>query len=378
MIDASQERARACVRNNWVGSVLALGLMVLVMCAGSACKSGAPAGQPGAAKDTAEEASIAVSTVPAVSRAMPRYVMLTGTLVADRESNVAADVTGKVLTAPVDRGSVVKAGAVLAVLDKRSATISSREAAANVDLAREQADLAKLDCARADELLRTGAIGKAEYDRTKSRCQTAQLSVEAAAVRREAALKQLGDAVIRAPFSGVVSERLVDVGEFVEPRTPVVHLVSTDPLRLRINVPEQLVGEIKQGMSIELRVSALPDTWFAGTIRYIGAALREQTRDLLVEAVVPNPDQKLRPGMFAAVRLIMPKTPATVVPEASLRFDGELARLFVSRQGHLEERIVELGTRDDHVVEIRKGVATGEAVVSPFAVNAKDGAAVAH
>lgn len=339
------------------------------------CQPGAPAADKPNAPETPP---LQVATVPAVSRPMPRYVTLTGTLVADRESNVAADVTGKVLEAPVDRGTLVKAGGVLAILDKRSATISSREAAANVDLAREQAELARMDCTRADDLRKSGAIGQAEYDRTKSRCQSTQLSVDAAAVRREAALKLLGDAVIRAPFAGVISERLVDVGEFVEPRTAVVQLVAIDPLRLRLNVPEQLVGQVQQGMAIELQVSALPNTWFAGTIKYASAALREQTRDLLVEAVVSNPEHKLRPGMFAVARVLLPKAPTTVVPEASLRVDGELARLFVERQGHLEERIVELGTRDANLVEIKKGVVSGEAVVSPFALNAKDGATVAR
>src|SRR5262249_34017693 len=103
-----------------------------------------------------------------------------------------------------------------------------------------------------------------------------------------------------------------------------------------------------------------------------------QTRDLLVEAVVSNPEQKLHPGMFAVARLIMPKAPATSVPQASLRVEGELARLFVARQGVLEERIVELGVRDEPWVEIRRGVASGEAVVSPFSLDAKDGAPVAQ
>jgi membrane fusion protein, multidrug efflux system len=330
------------------------------------------------AQQVAEAKEIPVVTVPAASRPMPRYLTLTGTLVADRESNVAADVSGKVIALPVDRGSLVKAGAVLAVLDKRSANLSSREAAAAVELARAQADVAKLECTRADGLLASGAIGRAEYDRTKSQCETTLLSFGAAQVRQETALKNLGDAVIKAPFAGVVSERLIDVGEYLQPQSQVVHLVATDPLRLRLNVPEQLVGQVTAGMPVELQVSAYGEQWFAGTLRYLSASLREQTRDLLVEATVPNADQKLRPGMFAVARVVLPKAPATVVPQASLRLDGELARLFVSRQGHLEERIVELGTRDSELVEIRKGVSSGEAVVSPFSVEAKDGARVAH
>jgi RND family efflux transporter MFP subunit len=309
---------------------------------------------------------------------MPRYLTLTGALVADRESNVAANVAGKVISLPVDRGSPVREGAVLALLDKRSADISSREAAANVELARGNAELARTNCERADGLLQSGAIGKAEYERTRSACETSLSSLAAADARRDAALKSLGDAVIRAPFAGVVSERSIDVGEYVQAQTQVVHLVATDPLRLRLNVPEQMVGQVQQGMLVELQVSAYPDVWWKGTLRYVSAALREQTRDLLIEAVVPNPEQKLRPGMFAVARIIMPKAPATSVPEASLHVDGEFARLFVARHGVLEERIVELGVHDQPWVEIRRGVASGEAVVSPFSLDAKDGAPVAQ
>jgi len=325
-----------------------------------------------------ESAPVQVKTVSAESRPMPRFITLTGTLAADRESKVAADVTGKVLEVLVDRGSLVKAGGVLAVLDKRSANIVSKEAEANVALARSNADLARTNCDRAGELLKSGALGQAEFDRTMSTCDTSRSSLAAAEARREAALKSLGDAVIKAPFTGIVSERTIDVGEYVQPQTQVANLLAIDPLRLRISVPERNVSAITQGMEIQLQVSAFPDEWFKGSIKYVGAALREQTRDLLVEATVPNPQQKLRPGMFAVVRVILPKAPATVVPEASVRMDGQLARLFVADKGQLQERIVELGTRDAQLVEIRRGVHSGESVVSPFSVEAKDGAQVAQ
>jgi multidrug efflux pump subunit AcrA (membrane-fusion protein) len=81
--------------------------------------------------------------------------------------------------------------------------------------------------------------------------------------------------------------------------------------------------------------------------------------------------------MFAVARLVMPKAVTTVVPQASLHFDGELARVFVAHQGHLEERIVELGSKDAQLVEVRRGVKSGEAVVSPFSIEAKDGAPIA-
>jgi len=356
------------------GLVLSLGLGLCGCSKPATAEVSASTAQPSAA----QLGALSVSTVQADKRPMPRYLTLTGTLVADRESNVAANASGKVIELPVDRGSAVQADGVLAVLDKRSANISSREAAANVELARVNAELARLDCDRADGLLKTGAIGQAEYDRTKSACKSALSSLAAADARREAALKTLGDAVIRAPFAGIVSERNVDVGEYVEPRTQVVHLVATDPLRLRLNVPEQQVQEVQPDLQLQLQVSAFPEAWWPGTVRFVSAALREGTRDLLVEATVDNAEQKLRPGMFAVARLLLPKAEATAVPDASLHVDGDFARVFVVREGVLEERVVEVGTREDGWVEIRRGVTAGESVVSPFSVEAKDGAQIAQ
>ena len=360
----------------WAGKTLLLSLACALATGAFGCaRKGAP--QDDKADKRADDKPISAQTVQVALKPMPRYVTLTGSLVADRKSSVAADVAGKVLSVMVDRGSVVKAGAVLVVLDKRSAAIRSREATANVDLARSQAALARDECARADELLASGALGKAEFDRIKTQCQTSASSFEAAQARRDSALQSLGDAVIKAPFAGIVSERLVNVGEYVQPQTQVVQLVAADPIRLQLNVPEALLANVGMDTPVELSVSAFPDAWFRGTIQYMSAALRERSRDLLVEAVVPNPEQKLRPGMFALARLPLPKAEAPVVPQASLKVEGELVRLFVDRGGTLEERIVELGARDGDVVEIRKGVTRGESVVSPFPSEAKDGARIA-
>jgi membrane fusion protein (multidrug efflux system) len=352
-----------------------VGLASLAGLAAISCNRGSPAADKPVQE--AEAKPIQASTVKAGTQPMPRYVTLTGSLVADRASAVAADITGKVLSVLVDRGSVVKAGDILMVLDRRSATIRSKEAAANLQLARQQATLARDECNRADGLFGSGALGKAEFDRIKTQCQTSNSSFEAAQARSEAALQTLGDAVIKAPFAGVVSEKLVNVGEYVEARTQIVQLVAVDPIRLQMNVPESLLANIGPATPVELQVSAYPDRWWKGEVKYTSASLRERTRDLLVEAVIANPEQKLRPGMFALARVPLPKADAVTLPLASVKVEGDLARVFVNHEGTLEERLVELGAREGDVVEIRHGVKAGEAVVSPFPAEAKDGARLA-
>lgn len=359
---------KTCLNLSAVAGVLAL--------AAVSCSRHAPSAAYKLAQERAAK-PIQASTVKVTTHPMPRYVTLTGSLVADRASSVAADVTGKVLSVLVDRGSVVKAGDILVVLDRRTATIRSREAAANLQLARSQASLARDECARADGLFQSGALGKAEFDRIKTQCQTSDSSFEAAQARSEAALQTLGDAVIKAPFTGVVSERLINVGEYVQAQTQIVQLVAVDPIRLQMNVPEVLLANVGPATPVELQVAAYPDQWWSGTVRYVSASLRERTRDLLVEAVVANPEQKLRPGMFALARVPLPNADAPVVPQASVRVEGDLARMFVDHDGTLEERLVELGAREGVLIEIRHGVKVGEAVVSPFPAEAKDGARIA-
>jgi membrane fusion protein, multidrug efflux system len=355
------------MRESWVGFVIFALL---------ACGRGQGGAQTAVSDAPPPPKVVQVTTTSALQAEVPRFTTLTGSVVADQKSDVAADVSGKILSVPVERGASVKAGAVLALLDRRSANLSSREAAADAELASIQSELAKLDCARADWLFQTGALGRSEYEQSKARCKGATLALQAAQTRQEGALKVLGDAVIRAPFAGVISERFVNVGEYVRPESRIVTLVSSDPVRVQILVPEQLVGRVAVGMPMEVSVSAYPGESFAGTVRYMGAALRELTRDLVVEATVPNADLKLRPGMFAVVRLHLPKVLGVVVPMSSVRNDGSVSRLFVVHEGRIEERVVETGVREGERLEIVRGVAAGEQVVSKWAPELEDGARV--
>jgi RND family efflux transporter MFP subunit len=144
---------------------------------------------------------------------------------------------------------------------------------------------------------------QAEYDRISDQCRTTPLSVTASEARAHAAALVVGDGVIRAPFAGVVTERYVEVGQYVRQDTKVVALVDLDPLRLEFTVPEASLAAVKEGNKVTFTVSAYPDRSFDGTVKYVGAAVREATRDLVTEAIVPNADKFLRPGMFASVLL---------------------------------------------------------------------------
>ena len=337
---------------------------------------GIPASQAEAtAKAAPAEPSLSVETAAVGSEALPRTLTLTGTLIANRESGVAADVVGKVAEVYVERGSRVRAGSPLVRLDRRQASLQEAEARSQAAAAEAQATLAQAECARAEALFADGAINQAELDRSKAQCESASLGAHAARARRQMAEKTLGDLVIKAPFAGIVADRFVNPGEYVRPENQVASVVQLRPLRLELSVPESALANFGVGAEVAFSVAAYPQETFTGRIRFLGATVRRATRDLLVEAVVDNRDERLRPGMFAVAEVKLGEVTKPVVPKAALRTDERAGtdRLFVVKDGRVEERLVETGTTQGDRVAIETGVAAGERVVLSPAAEVRDG-----
>ncbi|MEP7049050.1 MAG: efflux RND transporter periplasmic adaptor subunit [Pseudomonadota bacterium] len=310
-----------------------------------------------------EDPPVHVQTSAASERPMPEFLTLTGSLLADRESDIAADANGKVLTTKVERGQSVKQGELLATLDASAAALSARAALAQEQLAKTQAEQARTECDRSRQLFASGAISKAEYDRSIAQCTGTQWSVAAASAQHGSAAKMVGDSAIRAPFAGVIGERYVNVGQYVQPSTRVVSLYSVDPLRLELSVPEANVALVRPDMQVDFQVAAFGEQSFSGKVRFISPNVRQASRDLVVEALVPNADAKLRPGMFATVRLKIGEKPAVVAPLSAIRKDLDPPRAYAVVAGHVEERVVQLGEEVEGVVAVINGVKAGDMLV---------------
>jgi len=314
-----------------------------------------------------------LETIAVEERTLPRYLTLTGTLTANQEAKVAADVSGKVYRTYVERGTFVTAGSALATVDARSLSLSKSEARANVSAMRAQSAMAENDCRRSKTLFHDGAISQAEYERMSAQCEVSDWSKQAADARARMADKALSDAIIRAPFSGVVVERLISSGEYVHPDTKVVTLSDIDTLRLELSVPEASVASMSEGRAVRFRVASFPDREFSGSVQYIGPALRRASRDLLVEAVVQNGDRTLRPGMFATAKIEVGTYQAAVVPVSAVRDGESTRRIFVVQAGRLEERIVETGDAQGDEVVIVRGVAPGDRIAKAPGGDVRDG-----
>lgn len=333
-------------------------------------------GNPQEGQAAKEPPPVHVTVAKAEERPMPRYLQVTGELRSGLDAAVAAYVAGKVVETPVERGSAVQAGDVLVKLDDRAAVLALREAEAHVAQAQSRLNLALAEWKRNEPLAKTKAIADADFQKLTADHESAKADLDAAVARRDTARKSLEDCVIRAPFAGSVMERMVSPGEYVQANSAVVRLVANDKLRLLLNVPETSTGSIELGQRVSFEVPAYPGKPFAGQVKYIGAALRESTRDLLVEAEVPNPDGKLRQGMFAEGRLQLGEKPVVVVPLSALRMGSGHPRVLVVEKEQIIERLVDAGERNGEWVEIRKGMARGESVVVNPAEEAVDGARI--
>jgi RND family efflux transporter MFP subunit len=349
-------------------------LLLALTCALAACHK-VPAPAP-ASKPLPTFEPITVTTAKAETRKMPRYLRVTGQLIAAQDARVASDGSGKALEVPIERGSIVKKGDILVKLDDKTATLSLREAEASVALAEAQIGLSRSELKRNEPLAKSRAIAEADYLKLKTDLAAKEAQLASVVARRDLAQKSVSDAVVLAPFSGTVAERMVTVGEYIGPGMPVAQLVETSRLKLAVNIPETAIGKVSVNQKIEFTVGSYAGKVFEGRIKFMGAALRESTRDLPVEADVANEDGKLKPGLFAEARISLNEEAATTVPASCIRIDGVRRKVFVSENQQLTERLVEIGESSADWVEIRRGVVAGEVVVLNPRPEATDGVPV--
>jgi len=205
----------------------------------------------------------------------------------------------------------------------------------------------------------------------------AQAAVDAAATQLALAKRNLGYTVVVSPMPGYVADRPADIGEYVSPQQKVATVVNMNPLRVRIDIPEQAIPQIHTGESVSVSVAAYPNRNFAGHVARVSPNVTTASRTLTVEADVENPKAELKPGQFATVRILLPQTePAVLVPQRALRTISGATYVFVIKNGHAEQRLVQSGQTEGDLVELKSGVAADELVATSNVDQLSDGAAV--
>jgi RND family efflux transporter MFP subunit len=245
--------------------------------------------------------------------------------------------------------------------------------------AKASLDWAEAEFGRIRSLLDQKVVSQSEFDQRRTQVEAARQqyrvavngaeqsyrSLDAARARVTLARKAMADTAVRAPFAGLVAERLVSVGDYVTRGTRVATVVKIDPLRVELTVPEQSMALVKAGQPVRLSVDAYPGEQFAATVRFVSPALRSDQRALTVEAVAPNRDGRLKPGLFvtASIQQGAP-TPALLVPATAVETIAGTSRVYVIRDGKAEEKIVTLGEPAGSLIEITSGVSKGDVVAA--------------
>jgi membrane fusion protein, multidrug efflux system len=339
----------------------------------AACQQGAKS-EPAVQKP--EGKPIRVESAVVGEQPVQRTITVTGTLEADQRTELAANASGRVLRTFVERGDHVKAGALIAQLDARGAEINRSEAEANAKQIRDQLAAVRAECQRYEALKTKGAITQQEYDRQASQCLTQASSEEAARARLAEAARVVQDSAIRAPFAGVIGERFINVGDYVQPSSKVVTLLVDDPLRLRISVPEPAIPHAKEGTTVTFKVLSLPDREFSAVIKYVGREVRPQTRDVIDEAVVDNKDHLLLPGTFVTVKLPTGAEPQAIVPKSAVVESESGPTVFVIQNQRLEQRSIHATLTLGEQLAVSEGLKKGERVVVSPRPDLQDGAQV--
>lgn len=317
-------------------------------------------------------APVAVELTTVEELPSPEVLTLTGIIAADQRSEVTADTQGKVVAVLIERGQRVKAGDPVVRLDVRTASLSAREAQANLEAARAQKALAEEECKRVQVLLDKGAITRSEYDRQITQCTATLQQVSAAQARADMITKSISDGLVRAPFDGVVTEKMVAPGEWVAPGRTLFTLVDDDPLRIELSVPEAAVRAIRKDQKVTLSAVARPGNSYTATITRIGGEIG-RTRALVVEATL-DPQKDLVPGMFAEAHVVVGQQPRPVVPTAAVVKRGKLSHVYVAVKGELQDRIVQLGSEPaPGKLAIVQGIAKGDRVVAKVTEQITDG-----
>ncbi len=385
-----------------------LGLATLAATAG--CGSAA-----GKAAESAEAPkAVGVSPVAAVEQPLARFIRATGSLTAEDQADVAAETAGRVIATPVERGTPVVDGTALVRLAATETEAQVAEAEANaaqlearlgirgdsafdvnavpeVQTAQAAYELAESEFARIKSLLEQRVVSQSEYDQRRTQVESSRQQVvsarnvatqqfqglQAARARVTLAKKALADTLVRAPFQGIVAERLVSVGDYVTKGTKVAVVVRVNPLRVRLTVPEQFISAVGVGQPVQFEVDAYPGRQFTGTVRYVSPSLESNQRALTIEAVVPNTSGELKPGLFATARIEQPdRTPGVLVPETAVQTASGTSRVYVVNGERVEERIVTLGQRVDRQIEITNGLKSGEQVATANVASLADGSRV--
>jgi membrane fusion protein, multidrug efflux system len=328
----------------------------------------------------------AVTSVVAQEEKWPTTLNAIGTVVAVQGVKVSADLSGIVTQIAFQSGAPVREGDLLVQLDTKQeqAQLAQQQARlAAVEAARE---LARLNFERMQGLVNEGAITRAEYDQAVAQ----QRQTVAEQTQTEAQIEEIRATIarktIRAPFSGILGLRQVNLGQYLSSGDPVVPLQSLDPTYVNFGVPQQDAGQVRVGQTVRITTENFAAVALIGRVTAINSIVDEATRNVQVQATLANPNGKLRPGMFVQTEIVLGASrPAVTLPASSISYAPYGDSVFVVEslkdpKGKeylgVRQQFVKLGAARGDQIAVLAGIKPGEEIVTSGVFKLRNGAAV--
>ena len=354
-----------------------VGTLVLALVAGvggasywAGTRSAKPAAGPaaaapakGAAPGKAAPAGVVVEAARVQVAQLPQALTAVGSLRSDETVIVRPEIAGRVAQILFREGERVPKGQVLVKLD---------DSVQQADLAKARANLtlSKTKLERSVDLRNKGFLSSQAKDEAENLFKVAQAEAELMEARNS-------KTTIRAPFAGTIGLRQVSVGDYVKEGQDLVNLESLDPLKVDFRIPETAVSRLRDGQTLQITLDALPDKAYDGRVFAINPLIDANGRAVVIRAQVPNRDGRLRPGMFARVRLFTSGMQETLlVPEEALFPVGDDKYVYKVVEGKAARQKIEIGARREGRVEVVNGLAPEDLVVTAGVIKLREGVAV--
>ncbi|MBR0874437.1 efflux RND transporter periplasmic adaptor subunit [Bradyrhizobium tropiciagri] len=336
-------------------------VLVLIVAAGAALF--ASRGDRAAAKTTAEPPPTPVAAMVVRTEALPRAIEAIGSLQAVRQVILAPEVAGRVTAINFEAGTDVAAGAALVQLYDAPLR-ASRVVAVS------KGRFAQLQEKRSQGLAPSGFVTQEVLQQRQEDLKQADASVE----QLDAQIAQM---TIRAPFAGQIGLRKVNLGQYVNAGDALATLTALDQLYVNFTVPQQRLSNLKVGGAVTIRTDAFPDRVFEAKINAIEPQVAEDTRNVLVQALLDNPDRLLRPGLFVMVNVVLPPQPdAIVVPVTAIQTSASGESVLVVRDNKAIAVAVRTGQRIGERVVVEQGLSAGDHIVTAGQLRVMPGATV--
>jgi RND family efflux transporter MFP subunit len=303
---------------------------------------------------------------------------LSGDLVAERSAAIRAELGGSIVRVEVEAGQRVAAGEVLAAIDETGVADQLRSARSALTSAENAAQVARRELDRARRLVEAGALSERDLELAERGQLSADAQLEGARAGLAAAQNQWQKTQLRAPFAGIVSERMVNLGDVVQPGTEAFTVVDPSSMRLEASVPVSALTALRPGSSVDFEVTGYEGQPFTGRVLRVNPSVDPGTRQVRITVAIPNRGNSLVAGLFARGRVAAEERTALAVPLAAVDLRGPTPTVRRIRGGQVEAVAIQLGLRDEvlELVEVTSGVAAGDTLIRAGATGVAPGTAV--